>query len=64
MKWAERFACECEFRRAGLVEGAFGINMNECIDCGVYLLNLGEVGLDEFDRRDFFLADFFSEPGS
>ena len=52
------------FRSPGLVNGAFGVNVNECVEFWICYFDLGEVGLEEFDGRDCFLADFFSEPGS
>ena len=52
------------FRSPGLVKGAFYVNVNECVEFWICYFYLGEVGLDEFDGRDFFLADFFGESGS
>jgi hypothetical protein len=50
VQWAERpIGHDCRFRGEGLIQSVFRIDVNECIYFGIYLFDLGEVGLDEFD---------------
>ncbi len=39
--------------------GAVRIHVHECVESGIQVLDLRQMRVNKFDRRDFFLSDLF-----